>query len=66
MVIIILNNDNYGMVKWKQKNEHFTDYALDFNNPDFKKLAESFGATGYTVEKKEDFKMTLEAAIAGK
>jgi acetolactate synthase-1/2/3 large subunit len=44
MVIVILNNNNYGMIKWKQKNEHFTDYALDFNNPDFKKLAESFGA----------------------
>jgi len=45
MVIIILNNDSYGMIKWKQKNENFSDYGLDFSNPDFEKLAESFGAT---------------------
>jgi len=66
IVIIILNNDSYGMIKWKQKNENFTDYGLDFSNPNFKMMAESFWATWYTIEKKEDFKPTLETAIAGK
>jgi len=54
------------MIKWKQKNENFTDYGLDFSNPNFKMMAESFWATWYTIEKKEDFKPTLETAIAGK
>ncbi len=66
LVIIILNNNNYGMIKWKQKNEHFIDYGLDFSNPNYKMMAESFWATGYRIEKKEDFKATLETAIAGK
>jgi len=30
---------------------------------DFIKLAESFGATGYKVEKKEDFKDILQSAM---
>jgi acetolactate synthase-1/2/3 large subunit len=66
MVIVILNNNNYGMIKWKQKNEDFKDYGLDFSNPNFEMLATSFGAIGYTVHNKEDFKPTLETALAGK
>lgn len=36
------------------------DYGLDFTNPDFIKLAESFGAHGYKIERTEDFQPLLE------
>ncbi|MCP4523646.1 MAG: acetolactate synthase large subunit [Candidatus Gracilibacteria bacterium] len=60
ITIVVLNNASYGMIKWKQKNAGFSDFGLDFNNPDFVQLAESFGAKGYKVEKKEDFKPLLQ------
>jgi len=63
LVIVILNNSSYGMIKWKQQDGWFDDYGLDFGEMDFIKLAESFGATGYKVVKKDDFKSTLESAM---
>jgi len=63
LVIVILNNSSYGMIKWKQQGWWFDDYGLDFGEMDFIKLAESFGATGYKVEKKEDFKDILQSAM---
>lgn len=66
LVIVILNNNSYGMIKWKQAGAWFWDYGLDFGNPDFVKLADSFWATGYKVEKKENFQPTLEKALQAK
>lgn len=64
LVIIVLNNHSYGMIKWKQLGGGHRDFGLDFGNPDFVKLAESFGARGYKVTHKHDFKSTLEKALA--
>jgi len=63
LVIVILNNSSYGMIKWKQQGGGFEDYGLDFGEMDFIKLAESFGASGYKVVKKDDFKPLLEAVM---
>ncbi len=38
-------------------------FGLSFGNPDFVKLAESFGALGFRVEKKEDFESILSEAM---
>jgi acetolactate synthase-1/2/3 large subunit len=37
---------------------------VDFTNPDFIKLAESFGARGYRIERAGDLLPTLKAALA--
>src|SRR5690606_5954515 len=50
LVILILRDDAYGMIKWKQSHLGFTDYGLDYGNPDFVKYAESYGAVGHRVE----------------
>lgn len=63
IVIVILNNSSYGMIKWKQQGGWFEDYGLDFGEMDFIKLAESFWAHWYKVVKKEDFKSVLEDVI---
>lgn len=62
LVVIVLNNHSYGMIKWKQTGAKLKEWGLDFGNPDFVKLAESFGASWYKVGK-NDFKSTLEKAI---
>ena len=42
--MILLNDNAYGMIKRKQHAMGFQDFGLDLTNPDFKLLAQSFGA----------------------
>lgn len=53
LVVVILNDSGYGMIKWKQQDMKFKDFGLDFANPDFVKYAEAYGAKGYRVESTE-------------
>ena len=64
LVIIILNDSAYGMIKWKQEGMGFNDFGLDFNNPDFVQYAESFGAHGYRPDSHEAFEQVLTTALA--
>ncbi|MGQ7845773.1 acetolactate synthase large subunit [Granulosicoccus sp. 3-233] len=66
LVVIILTDKAYGMIKWKQEGIGFENFGLDFNNPDFVQFANSFGATGHRAESHADFVDILEAALAGK
>jgi acetolactate synthase-1/2/3 large subunit len=49
LVVIIFNDNGYGMIKWKQTGQELTNFGLDFNNPDFVKYAESYGAYGHRI-----------------
>ncbi len=49
LVILVLRDDAYGMIKWKQTNMGFENFGLDYGNPDFVKYAESYGAHGHRV-----------------
>ncbi len=50
ITILILRDDAYGMIRWKQANMGFVDFGLTYGNPDFVKYAESYGAHGHRVE----------------
>ena len=65
LVVLILEDNAYGMIRWKQAVDHFADWGLTFGNPDFVKYAEAYGAKGSRVEATEDLVPTLEAAFAG-
>lgn len=65
LVVMILNDSSYGMIRWKQSHMGFDDWGLAFNNPDFVKYAEAYGATGHRVESAESLVPTLEKAFAG-
>jgi acetolactate synthase-1/2/3 large subunit len=58
LTVVVLNDNGYGMIKWKQEAEGFKDYGLSFSNPDFIQLAESYGAKGHRVSKAGEL-MTL-------
>ncbi|MEA3009524.1 MAG: acetolactate synthase large subunit [Sphingomonadales bacterium] len=53
LVVLILRDDAYGMIRWKQANMGFADYGLTYGNPDFVRYAESYGAHGHRVESAE-------------
>jgi acetolactate synthase-1/2/3 large subunit len=55
LVIIILKDNAYGMIKWKQTAMGFENYGLDYSNPDFKLYAESYGANGYKLNSTKEF-----------
>ncbi|AKB79465.1 acetolactate synthase [Methanosarcina horonobensis HB-1 = JCM 15518] len=64
LVVLILNDNAFGFIKWKQKKMHFEDFALDYGNPDFALLAESFGVTGMKVKETDDLTEVLEKAFS--
>lgn len=59
LVILILRDDAYGMIRWKQEAMGYPDFGLNFGNPDFVKYAESYGAQGYRVKSAAEFKPLL-------
>ncbi|MGY2338739.1 acetolactate synthase large subunit [Pseudomonas sp. SDO5532_S415] len=64
LTVIILRDDGYGMIRWKQSNMGFTDFGLDYGNPDFVMYAQSYGANGHRVESAEDFLPLLQRCIS--
>jgi len=63
LVLIILCDNGYGMIKWKQKGMNFPDFGLDFNNPDFIQYAESYGARGYRITENGTFTGILSRCL---
>ncbi|HIF92036.1 MAG TPA: acetolactate synthase large subunit [Myxococcales bacterium] len=61
---LILNDNSYGMIRWKQGTAGFKDWGLEFGNPDFVAYAESYGANGYRVEKTDDLLRLLEKCLS--
>jgi acetolactate synthase-1/2/3 large subunit len=64
LVVLILDDGAYGMIRWKQASDNFPDYGMTFKNPDFVTYAEAYGATGHRVGRTEDLAPTLEAAFS--
>lgn len=63
LVVLILEDNAYGMIRWKQAVDQFPDFGMTFTNPDFVKYAEAYGARGTRVESIERFQSILEDAF---
>jgi acetolactate synthase-1/2/3 large subunit len=59
LVVIVLNDSAFGMIRWKQTAMGFEDYGLGFGNPDFVKYAESYGACGHRIERSDELQSIL-------
>ncbi|MEM7444271.1 MAG: acetolactate synthase large subunit, partial [Pseudomonadota bacterium] len=64
LVVLILRDDSYGMIRWKQQIDEFPDWGLEFGNPDFVAYANSYGAKGHRVTKTDDLAPILNACYA--
>jgi acetolactate synthase-1/2/3 large subunit len=60
IIVLILRDNAYGMIKWKQSNMGLQDFGLDYGNPDFVKYAESYGAHGHRVTSSECLLTTMQ------
>ncbi|MBH0113530.1 acetolactate synthase large subunit [Novosphingobium sp. YJ-S2-02] len=59
LTVMILNDNAYGMIRWKQANMGFSDFGLTYGNPDFVQYAESYGAKGHRVESAQHLRELL-------
>lgn len=66
IIVIVWCDYDYGMISLKQIYEFGRSAFTKFNNPNFVKLAESFGAIGYNVRSTEEFSKVLEKAKLSK
>ena len=66
IIVIVWCDYDYGMISLKQIYEFGRSAFTKFNNPNFIKLAESFGAIGYNVRSTEEFSKVLEKAKESK
>jgi len=64
LVVLILQDNAYGMIRWKQEVDDFADFGLTFGNPDFVKYAQAYGAAGTRVESTPQLVPALEEAFA--
>ncbi len=63
LVVLVLQDDAYGMIRWKQAVDGFADWGLAFGNPDFVRYAEAYGAKGWRVSATDQLAPTLEQAF---
>jgi acetolactate synthase I/II/III large subunit len=63
LVILILEDNAYGMIRWKQEVDGFADFGLGFGNPDFVAYAKAYGAKGSRVSSAAGLVARLEAAF---
>jgi acetolactate synthase-1/2/3 large subunit len=63
LVVLVLEDRAYGMIRWKQEVDKFADFGLAFGNPDFVAYAKSYGAKGWRVGTASELSTMLEAAF---
>jgi acetolactate synthase-1/2/3 large subunit len=64
LVTIVFNNHSFGNVRRDQQLKYDSNLiGADLDNPDFVKLAESFGVAGYRVKSPGELKPALTKAI---
>jgi acetolactate synthase-1/2/3 large subunit len=64
LVVLILQDNAYGMIRWKQAADGFADFGMTFGNPDFITYAKAYGIQGGRVQSGDALAPTLEKAFA--
>jgi acetolactate synthase-1/2/3 large subunit len=62
-VHIVWTDNSYGLIEWKQQKDGKKPFGVRFGNPDFIKLAQSFGIKGYKIERESELPDILKQAI---
>ena len=64
VVNVVWENGEFGSIAWKQDKKFGRHFDVGFGNPDFVKLAESFGMPAWRCASAEEFSQRLVAALA--
>jgi acetolactate synthase-1/2/3 large subunit len=63
LIVLILRDNSYGMIRWKQAVDDFPDWGLEFGNPDFVAYASAYGAKGHRPACAKDFLPLMESCF---
>jgi acetolactate synthase-1/2/3 large subunit len=63
IIVVVFNDQTYGLIKWKQLSHFGREAFVDFSNPDFVRYAESFGARGLRVQAADELVPILRQAL---
>ena len=63
ITVMVWEDGGYGLIAWKQENQFGRHTDLAFGNPDWVKLADSFGWHGQRVERSRDLAGALDRAF---
>src|SRR5262245_66005953 len=63
-VVLVMRDDGYGVIRWKQRKRFGRTAGVDLGNPDFVALAEAFGCLGLRVESAAGLRPARETALA--
>jgi acetolactate synthase I/II/III large subunit len=64
LVVLIIEDHAFGMIRWKQAVDGFTDFGMTFGNPDFVRYAEAYGARATRVGTPAELAPALEKAFS--
>jgi acetolactate synthase-1/2/3 large subunit len=62
--IIVFNDNDYGLIRWKQHTHHGRSVGTVLTNPDYVKFAESFGIRGYSPTSLRELENVLRRVVA--
>jgi len=65
LVVLILQDNAFGMIRWKQAADGFQDFGMTFGNPDFVTYARAYHLNGSRVESADGLAPALDAAFVG-
>ena len=66
VIIFILNNSEFGIIRqWQESFYSMDPYQVKLQNPDFVKLASSYGIDGVRVDNLEDLELLLSKDLTG-
>ncbi|HEX4445629.1 MAG TPA: acetolactate synthase large subunit [Polyangiaceae bacterium] len=63
LTVLLVRDDAYGMIRWKQAEMGMANYGMALGNPDFVKYAESYGAHGHRPQSAAELGTTLRACL---
>jgi len=61
--VIVFNDNDYGLIAWKQKASRGRSIGTRLSNPDFKAYAESFGIAAHRPESLSELESSLAEAV---
>jgi acetolactate synthase I/II/III large subunit len=64
LVVLVIVDSAFGMIRWKQAVDHLPDFGMTFGNPDFVQYAAAYGATGHHISADGELAPTLESCFA--
>ncbi len=64
IIAMVWVDNGFNLIEWNQRKNFGKSTDLSFGNPDFVKLAQSFGCLGIRVERAEDLALALKEALS--